>query len=367
MLTVEEELRKNGIFEEIPLTEEQKEQITSYVVTSLCNRFPELRLNFYALSNSINSLNMYVASMSEGSVGACYFYRNSSMYFRKGLKFEKMKRLAVHECIHHMQEIKNDKGVLTRMGLCSYLHGKAYGNALNEAAVQLMSSYANNEMPETENFYGITLPSDSPTYYPLLCNLMKQIGILTSFETLFNSTFYTNDAFFDIFKSSFGENNAFELQKDFEKILEKENKLNKLIAKKETEDLSAKKMQSLEKAIEKGKKGVQKQFLTTQNLIITSFFDAKIKKIQTEEDADNYRKTLYNMVNLIGKTADYNFFNEYYIKKMTELDNKYTKFAQTTSIAVVKKNKFTELLEAIKNLFKSKPKDVQDISDYYSK
>lgn len=364
MITIEEELRRSGISNEMPLKPELKEQIASYVATSLCNRFPELRLNFYTLTNSIQSLNMYVADMLEGSVGACYFYRNSSIYFKNGLDFSKMKKLAVHECIHHFQEVIDSKGVLHRLGLCSYYRNKAYGNALNEASVQLMSSYANNEMPEVENYYGMEIPTDSPNYYPLICNLIKQIGYLTGMTTLFESTFYSNDSFFDVFKQSFGENNAFTLQKNFEKILQLEGKVNNLIFKQSTEEMSDGKSKRLQKSIEKGKENIKKLFLTTQNLIITSYFNAKILKIKTGEEIEEYRKTLYNFSTLIGKAPNYSFFNDYYIKKMTELDTKYEKYAQSKSIAVIKKNKITELFDYIKKIFK--PKEFNP-SDYYNK
>lgn len=359
MNTIEEELRKNGISNICHINDRAKNAIATYVASSLCNRFPELRLNFNTIGISITKLTMYVADMGQNSVGASYFYKNSSIYFKRGLPFEKIKKLAVHECIHHFQEIKDAKGELHRLGLCSYAGNKAYGNALNEAAVQLMASYANNDTPEIVTYYGITMPADSSSYYPLLCNLIKQLGYLTDFQTLFESTFFSNDAFFEKFKAAVGENNAFTIQKNFEKILQTENRINEINAKIQTEDLPYKKFKKATNAGEKGKQTIQKMFLGTQNLIITSYFDARINKLKTITEIEEYRKHLYSFINLIGTTETYTFFNDYYIQKMAELDVKYEKIVKNVSLTVVKKNKISMFFDAIKKLLGIKQKEKQ--------
>lgn len=356
-MTIDEELKKNGITNATPLDNNIKNAIANYVASSLCNRYPELRLNFSTLITSVANLNMYVADMGQNNVGASYFYKNSAIYFKKGLKVDKLKKLAVHECIHHFQEIKDAKGELHRLGLCSYVGNKAYGNALNEAAVQLMSSYANNETPEVVTYYGLTFPADSSTYYPIICNLMKQLGYLTGFQVLFESTFFSNDVFFDRFKAAVGENNAFKIQKNFEIILQTENKINILSAKMQSEDLEYNKFKKVTNSINKGKERIQKTFINTQNLIFTSYFDARINKIETITQIEEYRKYLYSFINLIGTTPTYTFFNDYYIEKMAELDTKYEKIVSSVSLTVIKKSKIAIFFDTIKKLFGIKAKE----------
>ena len=351
MDTIDAELRKNGIENEILLNIQEKNEIAIYVANALSTNFPEIHLNFNTLFISINKLKMYEADMAKSQAGACYFYRNNSIYFKRGLNLHTIKELAVHECIHHFQEIKDSSGVLHRMGLCTYVHNRAYGNALNEASVQLMSSYANRQKGDTVTYYGISLPTDSPNYYPLLCNLMKQIAHLTGFGILFESTFYSNDAFFGKFKGTFGVDNAFEIQNDFEKILDIENKINSINYLIQNEELSNKKFNKLTKQVAKYKEKIRNMFLSTQNLIITSYFDSRAKELKTASQIEEYRKSLYRYSNLIGTTPSYTFFNEYYIKKMAVLDELYEKTTDSTALMIKRTNKFIEALTAFKNLF----------------
>ena len=70
MNTVEEELKKAGISNICPINDKAKNAIATYVASSLCNRFPELRLNFNTIGTSITKLTMYVADMKQNGVGA---------------------------------------------------------------------------------------------------------------------------------------------------------------------------------------------------------------------------------------------------------------------------------------------------------
>lgn len=361
MNTVEAELRKNEISVVCPIDQKNVNSIAVYVANALVSKFPNLRLNYNVITKSIASLPMYIAEMPQSVTGASYLYLNSSIYFRKGLSFENMKKLAVHECIHYFQEIKDQNGKLKRLGLCGYAGNKAYGNALNEAAVQMMAAYANNTKHENVTYYGIQFLSDSPSYYPLLCNLMKQVGYLTGFPVLFESTFYSNSAFFDKFKEKIGEKNCYKIQRSFEKILALEEKVvycNSLIR---TQDLSYRKFNSLTNTVKKLKAEIKKTFFTTQNIIITSYFDKKIKEIQTPAEIEEYRKYLYSFSNLIGKSEDYTFFNDYYIQKMSEIDAKYEAMTGNTSLQVIELNKFQAFVHVFKNLFKSNANEYEQI------
>ena len=356
--TIDTELKKNGITVVCPINQQYVNQIAYYVATTLVTKFPTLRLRYQTILSSISNLKMFIADMPNSTSGACYFYKNSTIYFKKGLRLDKIKKLAIHECIHYFQEVKDKNGQPKRMGLCSYYKNKAYGNALNEASVQLMSAYATNEKSDNVTYYGISFRSDSPSYYPILCNLIKQIGYLTGFPLLFESTFYSNDAFFDKFKSEFGKNNAFKIQSNCEKILSTENKIATLTYKIQSEDLEYRKFKRCSDEVKKGKDNIKKLFFDTQNLIIKSFFDKKISQISNQNEIEQYRKYLYSYSHLIGTSEDYSFFNQYYIDKMAEIDAKRENIKNNTSLIVSKKTKFALMIEGIKKIF-SNQRDVQ--------
>lgn len=353
MDTIENELRKNGIQVIGPIDPKSVNDISMFVAKTLYYKFPDLKLNYNAIFSRISHLKMYIADMTSNS-GASYYYKNESIYFQRGLSLVEIKKLAIHECIHYLQEIKDQSGKLTRLGLCSYYRNRAYGNALNEAAVQLMSAYATGERRDVVTYYGITLPTDSPSYYPLLCNLIRQIGYLTGFGVLFESTFYSNDAFFDKFKSTFGEKNAFTIQRNFEKILSYEETIAKTNSKIQTKEMSYYGFKNCTDRVEKCKKDIQKTFILTQNLIISSFFDSRLSKLVTVNQIESYRKYLYSFNNLIGNTNNYTFFNDYYIKKMAALDDIYEKRADgNLSLIKVEPSKISKVFGFFKKILAS--------------
>ncbi len=360
MNSIERELEKNGIKVICPINTFNVNEIATYVAQLLCSKFPDFKLNYNNIFTKISRLNMYIADMPTGMSDACYFYKNQSIYFRKGISFDEIKRLSFHEIIHFFQEIKDSKGVLHRLGLCTYLKVQAYGLALNEASVQLMSSFATNEKRDIVTYYGVTIPTDSPTYYPLLCNLVKQVGYLTSFAVLFESTFFSNNAFFDRFKFLFGDKNAFAIQQYFDKLVRLEEKIIKINMKIQTKDMPYIQFKKATDTINKYKEQIKKTFFDAQNLIISSYFNNRIKEIKTANEIENYRRQLYSFSNLIGKAENYNFFNDFYISKMSEIDKKYEALTGNTDIAVIKKSKFSAIFNGIKNIFVKKPIVVEE-------
>lgn len=91
---------------------------------------------------------MYIAEMPDGFAEANYFYKNSSIYFKSGISVNELEKFAVHEFIHYLQEIKDKKGNLVKLGLCDFGDLKIQGLALNEGAVQFMASKALNHRQE---------------------------------------------------------------------------------------------------------------------------------------------------------------------------------------------------------------------------
>ena len=69
--------------------------------------------------------------------------------------------------------------------------------ALNEAAVQLMTMRCTKAKFDTVKYFDIELPSNSPDYYTLECNLVRQMAYITGEYVLYNSTLYGNDNFKD--------------------------------------------------------------------------------------------------------------------------------------------------------------------------
>ena len=96
---------------------------------------------------------------------------------------------------------------------------------------------------------------------------------------------------------------------------------------------------------------IKKTFFTTQNLIFTSFFNRETKNLLSITRIEEYRKYLYSFKNLIGLTDNYSYFNEFYIQKMNELDNRYEPIVNNKSLPIVPRSKISIFFNSIKNLF----------------
>ncbi len=349
-MSIESDLRKDGITVVGTLDTLSVNTIARDVAEKLCKAFPNQNFIFQNLFIALARIPMYIADIPDGFAEATYFYKNSSMYFKQGLKLDELEKFAVHEFIHYLQEIKDKKGHLIRLGLCNYGDLKICGMGLNEGAVQLMASKAIDSKEEIVKYYGISLPTTSPSYYPILCNLVKQMAYVVGEETLYDSTFYGSNTFQERFSDLCGVDNFFKIQSNLDKIMESEEKAIMLNNKLINDNYEGMKAQKIAKKVENYKEKIKKLFFETQNLIYSSYFDKQFFKISTTADIDEYRVRLYNYKNYIGISENYSDFNEFYINKMMDLDNKYEKIMNNTELTVVKSSKiaiFFKKLRAI--------------------
>ncbi len=349
-MSIESDLRKDGITVVAPLDTLNVNTIARDVAEKLCKAFPNQHFIFQNLFIALSRIPMYIADIPEGFAEATYFYKNSSMYFKQGLKLDEMEIFAVHEFIHYLQEIKDKKGRLLRLGLCDFDDIKACGMGLNEGAVQLMASKANNSEEEIVKYYGISLPTTSPSYYPVLCNLVKQMAYVAGEESLYDSTFYGSDKFKETFSNLCGLDNFLKIQSNLDKIMETEEKAIKLNNKLMSDNCEGMKAQKVAKKIEKCKDKIKNLFFETQNLIYSSYFNMQFSKISTTADIDEYRLKLYNYKNYMGISDNYSNFNEFYINKMMDLDNKYENIMNNTDLAVVSHSKIARFFRKIRSI-----------------
>lgn len=349
-MSIESDLRKDGIIVERKLDTLTINTIARNTADRLCKAFPEQNFIFQNLFIALSRIPMYIADIPKGFAEATYFYKNSSMYFRKGLSIDEMEKFAVHEFIHYLQEIKDKKGRLIRLGLCDFDDIKVYGMGLNEGAVQLMASKAINSNEEIVKYYGISLPTNSPSYYPIICNLVNQMSYVTGKEALYDSTLYGSDIFKSQFVETCGLNNFIKIQNNLDKILKIEEKAIKLDNELMSDKCEGMKAQKVAKKIEKYKGKIKDLFFETQNLIFTSYFNNSFDKITTTADIDEYRVKLYNYKNYIGIADNYSDFNDFYINKMMDLDAKYENIMNNTSLTIVNTSSIAKFFRKIKEI-----------------
>ncbi len=358
---IESNLRKEGIKVTEELDKIKVNTIAKNVAQKIVAAFPELDFKLGEVFIKLSQLKMYYAEVPKGFSEANYFYKNTSIYFNQEVPIDKIENYAVHECIHYLQERKDKAGFLLRLGLCDLTQYKVHGLALNEAAVQYATAKATKEPKDNVKYYGISFDTISPTCYPLICNLIAQMAYVTGEKILFDSTFNSNNNFKEAFIKKTSEEAFYTLEKNFDKILKLEEDLLKLNNKMELSDnLNS----GLNKKRLKIKNNIQSTFMESQNLIITSYFDTAFEKITNLEEVENYRRSLYNYKDLVGYVDGIDTFNEYYIKTMNKLENKYNELEsgaidknieqEKAGLPIERKNKFQVIWQTIKNfLFKS--------------
>ncbi len=347
-MSIESDLKKDGITVIGTLDTLSVNTIARDVAEMLCKTFPNQNFIFQNLFIALSRIPMYIADIPEGFAEATYFYKNSSMYFKQGLKLDDLEKFAVHEFIHYLQEIKDKRGHLVKLGLCDFGDLKVCGMGLNEGSVQFMASKAIGSQEEIVKYYGISLPTNSPSYYPILCNLVKQLAYVAGEETLYDSTFYGSDFFKQRLSDLCGLDNFLRIQYNLDKILETEEKEIKLNNKLMDDDCEGAKAQRIAKEIENSKTKIKKLFFETQTLIYTSYFNKQFSKISTIVDIDEYRVRLYNYKNYIGISDNYSDFNDFYINKMMDLDAKYDRIINSTDIVVVNNSSIARFFRKVK-------------------
>ena len=119
-MNVEEELQSDGIIVTEKLDTNMVLRITQNISKKIVETFSEYNLDETEIFSKLLSLNMYKASMPEGMAEASYCYKNSSIYFNKHIQDEDLEEFAIHECIHFLQEQKDKKNKIKKMGLSIY-------------------------------------------------------------------------------------------------------------------------------------------------------------------------------------------------------------------------------------------------------
>ena len=116
-----------------------------------------------------------------------------------------------------------------------------------------------------------------------------------------------------------------------------------------------KKIDGMLKKIDELKSEIMLTFMRTQNLIISSYFDKAFENISNLEEVENYIRKLYTFKDYLGCTEGYTFFNDYYVNKMEQLENKYNALENgnvenAIKLITKKESKIISFFKALKKL-----------------
>lgn len=171
-------------------------------------------------------------------------------------------------------------------------------------------------------------------------------------DILFESTLNSNSNFKDIYISLTSEKVFLRIQKNIDLLVEMQEKLGNSFSALENVGINEAFVQKISKEIEIQKNNIKETFLSTQNLILTSYFDNSLNLAYTSKSLENYRNKLYLFKNLIAYSDNTNFYNQYYIDKMMEIEKKYNfDPLKITALTIVKPSFISKLIQKLKLLF----------------
>lgn len=352
-MSIENELKREGIEIIKPLDTLKVNLIASKVANMLIDCLPNQSLDYQTLFIKLSRCNMYIAKLPQGTAKAKYFYKNSSIYFHEDIDFNYLNTFVLHECIHRIQEYRDSKNNLIRLGLCDFFSPRLPGMGLNEAAVQLLTTKCLNHHRENVKYYGITLNTTSPEYYPLECCLVNQMAYIVGEDHLYKSTLLATTDFKDEFIKLTSKKTYTTIENNIDQIIFAEDELANLYTQLENIDEVDSYFVKATNKIEKLKNKITRKFIETQNLILTSYFDTAFDRLSSPVAIERYRNQLYNFKHYLGSIDKDNFYNNYYVEKMSRLEQKYIDLENPkTALVPAKTNIIISLFQKISHLLR---------------
>ena len=359
-MSIQKDLKKEGIQIITKLDTLISNDICKSVSRRIIETFPDFDFTQDDIYKKLLEITMYRAKMFEGMSEANYYYKNSSIYFNENIEYSDIEEFAIHECIHHLQKVQDENGNLLRLGVCDYRNLKPTALALNEAAVQYTSSLIIGIEPDYEKYYGISLYTPSPSYYPLECSLLNQILFFTGTNSLFKSTLFSNDDFKNKIIELSSEKTYNTIIKFLDDILKYEEKIVILNNKIKLLNDGNSKIDKINVKIDLIKDKISKLYIKAQNTIIKEFFTSEFDKMQELEELEHFRRKLYKYSDIIGSIEGYDYFDNFYSEMMNKLEHKCNILENggtETALYVKHLNPFVILL---KKIFKTKKIQKED-------
>lgn len=324
-MSISSTLKNEGINIVGKLNTIEIDKIAANISEKITAAFPEHNIDKQDLFDSIAKLDMYIAEMPNDMAMAKYFYKNNSIYFSKNMDLEDLNTLAIHESLHFIQEVKNKRGKLLRLGLYNMKGTADNGMALNEAAVQHMASVATNSPLDTVKYYNMEFSTESPDFYPIQTALLNEMIYFTGSYPLYHSTLYSDDIFKNTFIAKSSNKAYAEIEKNFDLICEYESRLSNEIYNLSicTEDsASVNKVKNINSKIENLKQIIFEKTLETQNSIIVNCFNCELNLVRTLEDVQEFQDKLENFNTLLINTENYNFYNDFCADMIRQVEEK---------------------------------------------
>ena len=339
-----------------PLQDEKVIDIVNQVSTRIMTAFPDSNLSYLDIFKTLLDTPMYYARIPKGLSKANYYYKDSSIYFSNTANLEEVDEYIFHEFIHRLQERKDKKGKITRLGVCEVNELSVKGTALNEAAIQYVTTKAYNNSKKMINIYNISIPSRTE-YYPIITNIISQLAFLLGEKVLIDSTINGNEEFKIDIIDNIGENEYNTIEKNLNQILRLKNEIADIQKEIQLRDIWETPDNDKNIKIDENIKSIRNIYFDTQNKIFMSYFNNILKRTENDLEVDMLRIKLRDYSTLTGIAKDYDTFSLYCTEFEKQAEQKIEEFKNKKALVVLKDNFVYRIIRKLKRLLKRSEKD----------
>lgn len=340
------------------VTKEQQIRISDNVATKISNQFNYIDYGY--IYTKLMRAKMYIAIIPEGITRAIYSYEEDTLFISDEEDLNLVSKELLYECIHAMQDIRNNKGKIKQLGQCIFSEFKVYAMALNEASIQYIVAKIYKEEEKYIEAYGIKAKTYSINKYPLICNILKQLLFFSKEETLVKSTIYSTDEFMIDGIEEIGEASYVNIQKNLDEMLYASEEIIG-IKRKIKEQSKEGYLEDINKQLNEiyqKEEIIRKLYMDCQMSIFTMYFDRLYNRIENLQDIKYYKNRLEDFKELIGfyineeKEYFLEYYKGYYEKKQEKLILKEADIKRKNDLAltVVTDNPIMQIFNKIKNM-----------------
>ena len=333
MRKIERELRSQGIKALGKITAKEKAFIVEKVAKKIVT-LKNVELSYEQILEMLNNAKMYRAQMISSIGKVNYFYKNKTIYFEKSLNLEEIDENIIHECIHYIQDKRDKKEKMQRMGLCAFEEYKVRGMAINEAGINYITSKILGRYDKTKIFI-----------------LLKQMLQITGEQIFIDSLLNNNDKFEEKFMEQTNtEFLYYRIQKGMDSIFDLEQIIKRLIV----EGKASRTPQIYLNKINMHKHTINQTFLELQWEIYSKYFTRKIELINTLEEVEQYKNELFNFNSWLEIGEEELKYTEFATVKLKQLDKiklEINRKNENNSIVLFGQGPLYKMMRTIRKIF----------------
>lgn len=361
-MKIEKILKKMGITNIEKLDFSVKEDLSRRIAEKIYGKFKNYGIKYEEIYLKLVNTEMYVADIVPGVSKANYIYKNASIYFDRSLDLSVLNEEILREAIYKIQEFRNKRNKIEKLGLCNFDELKLTGSAFNEAAIQYIIYLLLEKKEEKVSAYNLTINSVS-TVYPAITNIMRQMAYIAGENYLVQSIINSNTDFKYSFMDKCNEASYAVIMKNTDLMYEARNRIMKM----NRDILFNRKIKEEKKNAMRAKivafsKAIHASYIKIQKEMCICYFDKEFSKAKTIEKLEELKFKIGEYKALIGISANdsENFFDKYSLDCYYKIERKIEKINKNNELIAVSNSPLAKILRIIRKLFTNPDKSYDE-------